>query len=100
MENLARSIIRASFSQERMTYINEESKISYQSKDGKEEKVFDALEWVAAMCSHVPNKGEQMVKYYGYYSNVSRGKRQKENQGDLIPCILEPVESLQVDRPG
>jgi len=24
----------------------------------KEEKVFDALEWLAAMCSHVPNKGE------------------------------------------
>jgi hypothetical protein len=56
----------------------------------KEEKVFDALEWLAAMCSHVPNKGEQMVRYYGYYSNVSRGKRQKENQDGLIPYILEP----------
>ncbi len=45
----------AGFSQERMTYIKEVSKVNYQSKDGKEEKVFDALEWVAAMCSHVPN---------------------------------------------
>ena len=44
MGNLARYIIRASFSQERMTCIPEESKVSYQSKDGKEEKVFDALE--------------------------------------------------------
>jgi len=34
-----------------------------QSKDGKQEKVFDALEWLAAMCSHVPDKGEQMVRY-------------------------------------
>jgi len=33
-----------------MIYIPEESKVSYQSKDGKQEKVFDALEWVAAMC--------------------------------------------------
>ena len=39
------------------------------------------------------NKGEQMVRYYGYYSNVSRGKRQKENQDGLIPCILEPEEN-------
>jgi hypothetical protein len=31
-----------------------------------------------------------MVRYYGYYSNVSRGKRQKENQDNLIPYILEP----------
>jgi hypothetical protein len=90
MENLARYIIRASFSQERMTYIPEESKVIYQSKDGKEEKVFDALEWLAAMCSHVPNKGEQMVRYYGYYSNVSRGKRKKHDQDGLIPSILEP----------
>lgn len=93
MENLARYIIRASFSQERMKYIHEESKVSYQSKDGKQQKVFDALEWLAAMCSHVPNKGEQMVRYYGYYSNVSRGRRQKENQDGLIPCILEPEDN-------
>jgi len=29
-------------------------------------------------------------RYYGYYSNVSRGKRQKEGLDDAIPCILEP----------
>ena len=34
----------------------------------------DALELLAAMRSHVLNKGEQMVKYYGNYHNVSRGK--------------------------
>ncbi len=49
MENLARYIIRASFSQERMTYIPEESKVIHQSKDGKDEKIFDALEWLVAM---------------------------------------------------
>ncbi len=42
------------------------------------------------MYSHIPNRGEQMVRYYGYYSNVSRGKRQKEGIDDAIPCILEP----------
>jgi len=78
--------VRTSFSQERMTYIPEESKVFYRSKDGKKENMLDALEWLAAMYSHVPNKGEsfdlealdrQMVRYYEYYSNVSRGKRKK-----------------------
>jgi len=32
-----------------MRYIPQESKVIYQSKDGKEENVFDALEWLAAM---------------------------------------------------
>ena len=76
-----------------MTYIPEESKVIYQSKDGKEEKVFDALEWLAAMCSHVPNKGEQMVRYYGHYSNVSRGKRKKQNEDEWIPYTLEWEQS-------
>jgi len=98
MENLARYIIRASFSQERMTYFPEDSKVVYRSKDGKEEKIFDALEWLAAMCSHVPNKGEQMVRYYGYYSNVSRGKRKKQDLDDIIPSILEPEGSSKAFR--
>jgi hypothetical protein len=93
MENLARYIVRASFSQERMTYVKDESKVIYQSKDGKEEKTFDALEWLAAMCSHVPNKGEQMVRYYGYYSNVARGKRKMQEKDEDIPSILESDDS-------
>jgi hypothetical protein len=98
MENLARYIVRASFSKERMSYLCEESKVSYRSKDGKEEKIFDALEWLAAMCSHVPNKGEQMVRYYGFYSNVSRGKRKNQDQDGLIPSILEPDGSSKEHR--
>jgi len=43
----------------------------------KETRVFDALEWLAAIYSHVPDKGEQMVRYYGHYSNKSRGRRAK-----------------------
>jgi hypothetical protein len=83
MENLARYIIRASFSQERMHYKDQEGKVVYAAKDGKSVKAFPALEWLAAMCSHIPNRGEQMVRYCGYYSNVSRGKRQKA--GNAFP---------------
>ena len=31
-----------------------------------------------------------MVRYYGYYSNVSRGRRKKAQADDQIPYILEP----------
>jgi hypothetical protein len=40
-----------------MTYLPEASKVIYQSKDAQKEKVFDALEWLAAMSSRVPHKG-------------------------------------------
>jgi len=44
MENLARYIIRASFSQERMTYLPEEARMIYRSKDTRREKAFAALD--------------------------------------------------------
>ena len=54
MENLARYIIRASFSQERMSYVEEEVQVLYRSKDGEEEKIFDAMEWPRLLsgCKH------------------------------------------------
>ncbi|MDQ5984570.1 MAG: hypothetical protein CSYNP_00265 [Syntrophus sp. SKADARSKE-3] len=48
------------------------------------------MEWLAAMCSHIPSKGEQMVRYYGFYSDVSRGKRKAAGTDDAVPDILEP----------
>jgi len=50
------------------------------------------------MCSHVPNRGEQMVRYYGYYSNVCRGNRQKEKTDTAIPAIIEADDTSPVKR--
>ena len=44
MENLTRYVIRVSFSQERMTYLDKEGKVIYKAKDGKSSKSFLALE--------------------------------------------------------
>jgi hypothetical protein len=81
--------IRASFSQQRIRYLDQEGSVVYTSKDGETIKIFPAMEWLAAMCSHIANREEQMVCYYGYYSNISRGKRPKEGIDDAVPCILE-----------
>ena len=45
--------VRASLSQERMTYLRDESKVLYQSKDGNKTKNFDALEWSCPMKQHI-----------------------------------------------
>jgi Putative transposase len=53
------------------------AKVIYASKDGKTSKTFDALDWLAQLTTHIPNKGEQMVRYYGYHSNKSSWLRKK-----------------------
>ena len=92
-ENLARYIIRASFSQERMKYYPDQAKVTYQSKYGKDVKEFSCLEWMAALISHIPDRGGQMVRYLGYYSNVTRGRLKKED--------IEPeFHIIEDDSPG
>ncbi len=47
--------------------------------------LFPVLDWIAEITSHIPDKGEQLARYYGTYSNVSRGKRKKEeHKKDVI----------------
>jgi len=57
-----------------MTYHRDPGQVEYKSKDGTQAKVFDALEWLAAMCSHVPNKGEQMAKIGHCFFGAYQGK--------------------------
>jgi hypothetical protein len=71
LEDLAHYIIRACFSTERMNYLpakntlDGQAKVIYRSKDGRTLKTFEALDWLAQLVTHIPNKGEQMVRYYG-----------------------------------
>jgi len=79
LESLARYIIRASFSQERMTYIpayesnDGIAKVLYESKDGKTSKTFDALDWLARLVTHIQHKGEQLNLMGPKRSSVKTG---------------------------
>ena len=46
-------------------------------------QIYTAEEFIAAITQHIPEKSFQMVRYYGWYSNKSRGLREK--QGNLTP---------------
>jgi hypothetical protein len=48
----------------KITSIPEESKVSYQSKNGKDEKVFDALEMLPAMYSLICVLGDKIVMLF------------------------------------
>ena len=82
LEGLVQYVARAPLSQEKMILDKAGDKVIYRSKLNPSLKrnfqVFDPPEWIAAITSHIPDKGQQMIRYYGYYSNKNRGKRKKE----------------------
>ena len=64
------------------------AKVVYTSKDRKSRKVFMALDWLARLVTHIPSRYEQTVRYYGWYSNKSRGMRKKAGTDDTIPAVM------------
>jgi hypothetical protein len=99
-ETLAQYIIKAPISQERMIYDKEKQVVIYRSKKGT--VFYDPLDWIAAITSHIPNKGAQNVHYYGAYSNKSRGLRKKSEQaskGEIVIADFIPSQkNLTVKR--
>lgn len=83
-EALAQYIIRNPFSLEKINYIASSGKVIYRSgmghgKNKKNFEIFDAEEFIARITQHVPDKSFQLVRYYGWYSNRSRGDRKRRN---------------------
>jgi Putative transposase len=95
-ESVAQYILRNPFSVEKMTYNDKSGTVIYRSKmtHGKNKKNFNAYtaeEFIAAITQHIPEKSFQMVRYYGWHSNKSRGMRLKRG-------IVRPGdESLEND---
>jgi hypothetical protein len=46
-------------------------------------------DWLALLCLHIPDRFEQLVRYAGWYSNRSRGKRRRMDAG---PAGITPRE--------
>lgn len=78
---LAEYLLRAPFSLEKLTYNPASGHVLYRSEHHWRTKrnfeVFRAHDFITALISHVPAKGVPSVRYYGWYSNKSRGLRRK-----------------------
>jgi len=99
-ERTASYLLHAPFSLERMSFEKTEGTIIYQGKcqfghhavrlnQGFIE--FTPLDFLAAVTSFIPDKGQQLVRYYGFYSNVKRGLRVKISFTPA-PELLSPTK--------
>ncbi|MCG2814431.1 MAG: transposase, partial [Candidatus Aminicenantes bacterium] len=52
----------------------------------------DYLEFIARVTSHIPDKGQVMIRYYGLYANAHRGKINKTGVSPSYPPIIEEEE--------
>jgi len=79
-----RYIMRPPISLERMAW-DGAGRVRYRRKRGhenvelnrREAEAFDPAEFLAHVIMHIPDPRRHLVRYYGWCSNVSRGKRRK-----------------------
>ena len=84
VERLTRYIMRPPISLERMAW-DGAGEVRYRRKGGHEDpamrldsvETFDPAEFLARVIMHIPEPRRHLVRYYGWYSNLSRGKRRK-----------------------
>ena len=68
-----------------------EERMSYGHRD------YDYLEWIARLISHIPDRGTQLVHYYGAYSNAHRGIALRREVFIEVPPEDEPSDPLRPD---
>ncbi len=96
-QRLARYMIRGPFALEKMRYDRDSGMVIYRSilhaTLKRNYQLMPALQWLRLLMNHIPDKYEHLVRYYGYYSNRSRGARNRADNGDDSP------ESTIIDQP-
>ena len=93
LERLAEYILRCPFSLARVVRLSDDGSIIYRAEQDqcrrfpgpasadlrggprRNFQVFSALDFLAELTQHFPNKGEHLVRYYGWYSHRQRGMR-------------------------
>jgi hypothetical protein len=88
---LARYCARHPVALSRLTYQPAGGRVTYRSDKPSAHtagaETLDALEFLARVVSHIPNKGQVLQRYYNWYANRTRGIRRQAG-GDAPPAVV------------
>jgi len=81
---------------ERLSLDERDGQVGYHYGKGAEEmERMDYLEFVARVTSHIPDKGQVTVRYYGLCANAHRGKVKKATLGPFpLRMVEEELRSI------
>ena len=92
-ERVGKYMIRPLLSLERLSFSEKEGKVCYRYGEGAEEvERMDYLELIARVTSHIPDKGQVTIRYFGLYANAHRGKVRKASVSPLVLRMAEEEE--------
>jgi hypothetical protein len=85
-ERLASYLVHAPFSLARLHYDGDAAVVTYDPRASQHSHLnspaserISPLDALAALTAFIPEKGLQLARYYGFYSNKARGQRRRQN---------------------
>jgi hypothetical protein len=117
IERLIQYMTRCPFSLSRLVKVSDMGQVVYQAEkqacrafpdpqgDGTQAgvkrnfQILSPLEFLAEFTQHIPAKGSHLIRYYGWYSNKSRGMRKKaEVDASAEPSSEETASATAATR--
>jgi hypothetical protein len=97
-ERIGKYMVRPVLALDRLSFLEREGWVGYRhGDDGAELERMDYVELIARVTSHIPDKGQVMVRYYGLYANAYRGRLKKAGANPpyvrMIKEKLRPMPS-------
>ncbi len=94
-QRLAGYMVHPPIALERLRYRPESGQVIYHGRQRQRcgdagpspARIFPALDFLAALCTHIPDSGQQLVRYYGAFSNV---RRARAGAGVSDPAAVPP----------
>ena len=120
LDRLAQYMLRCPFSLARVVRLTDDGSVIYRAEQQqcrrfpgpanadlrsgpkRNFQVFSVLDFLAEVTQHIPEKGEHLVRYYGWYSHRHRGIRAKAGSaGDDPPIDRSALDAQKsaADRP-
>jgi hypothetical protein len=103
-ERLASYLVHAPFSLARLHYDRDSGTVTYDPRTSQcsclnppAPERFSPLDALAALTACIPEKGLQLARYYGYYSNKARGQRRLQDMAALTPMPASCPEAPRND---
>jgi hypothetical protein len=99
-ERVGKYMVRPILALDRLIFLESEGKVGYRhGRNGADLERMDYLELIARVTSHIPDKGQVMVRYYGLYANAHRGKVRKAGRTGF-PVRMAVEEILRLPSKG
>jgi len=117
LERLVQYISRCPFSLERIIKLTDTDHVVYKAEHkncrrfpdpadarlkagtSRNFQIFSPLDFIAEVTQHIPNKGEHTIRYYGFYSNKTRGIRGKIVCSESADIAEQELEITEEDTP-